>query len=189
MKKQKRTETILLSLRRCDYLSREQLQRMHRLGKERNAQRVLYDLSEYMSYFQEGRKKIYYLNAAGREMVQATKIRKKTPQVNHYLMRNDLFISLGRPVSWENEVKIALNNISLIADASYTSNKLHHFVEIDYKQSMAKNSQKIEKYKKISTINPQFKLVWVTTTPFRKKKIEKLCEGLKVKVYLWEELR
>ncbi|MDA6131176.1 replication-relaxation family protein, partial [Escherichia coli] len=90
----------------CDYLSREQLQRMHRLGKERNAQRILCDLSEYMSYFQEGRKKIYYLNAAGRDMVQASKIRKKTPLVNHYLMRNDLFISLGRPISWENEVKI-----------------------------------------------------------------------------------
>ncbi|WP_078379178.1 replication-relaxation family protein [Sutcliffiella halmapala] len=189
MKNQKRLEEILLSLKKCDYLSREQLQRMHRLGQDRNAQRVLSNMAEYIAHFHEHKKKIYYLNAAGREMVQAEKVRKKTPQVNHYLMRNDLYICLGRPSTWKNEVKISVNNISLISDAVYIYNKLHQFIEIDYKQSMAKNIKKIKKYRKLSTYNPQFSLVWVTTTAFRMKKLEKLCEGLQGKVYLWEDLR
>lgn len=189
MKNQKRIEAILLSLKKCDFLTRLQLQKMHDLGSNRNAQRILSSMDEYLSYFHENRKKIYYLNAAGRELVQSEKIRKKTPHVNHYLMRNDLFITLGRPSSWKNEVKITVNEISLVTDAAFISNKIHHFVEIDNKQSMAKNVQKIKKYKKLSTYNPQFVLLWVTITPYRKKRLEQLCEGLKIKVYLWEDLK
>ncbi|MBY0122123.1 replication-relaxation family protein [Bacillus sp. S/N-304-OC-R1] len=182
-------EEILLSLKKYDYLSRVQLQKLHDLGQTRNAQRILSNMKEFISHFNEDRKKIYYLNANGREIVQADKIRKKTPQVNHYLMRNDLYISMGRPSSWKNEVKVSVNDITLVADAAYIYNKLHHFIEIDYKQSMSKNIQKIRKYKKLSTYNPQFVLVWVTTTPYRKKRLEQLCDGLMFKTYLWEELQ
>ncbi|MFE8698007.1 replication-relaxation family protein [Cytobacillus sp. FJAT-53684] len=189
MKNQKRVEEILLSLKKCDFLSREQLQRMHKLGQDRNAQRVLSNMKEYLSHFLENKMKIYYLNAAGREMVQAEKKRTKNVQVNHYLMRNDLYIVKGRPSTWKNEVKISVNDISLIADAAFISNKLHHFIEIDYKQSMAKNIQKIKRYKKLSTSNPQFALIWVTITPYRKKKLQQLCEGLSTKIYLWEDLK
>lgn len=162
---------------------------MHRLGQGGNAQRILSNMDEYLSHFLENKMKVYYLNAAGREMVQAEKVRKKTAQVNHYLMRNDLYIASGRPVSWRNEVKITVNDISLIADAAFISNKIHQFIEIDYKQSMSRNVQKIKKYKKLSTYNPQFTLIWVKTTEFRKKKLEQLCDGLKHKIYLWEDLR
>ncbi|WP_313803214.1 replication-relaxation family protein [Cytobacillus sp.] len=189
MKRQQRVEEVLLSLKKCDFLSREQLQKMHKLGQERNAQRILSNMSEYLSHFLENKKKIYYLNAAGREIVQAEKIRKKTPQVVHYLMRNDLYIAKGRPSTWQNEVKITVNEISLIADAVFISNKLHIFIEIDFKQSMSKNIQKIKRYKKLSTYNPQFVLMWVTTTPYRKKKLHQLCEGLKTQIYLWEDLK
>lgn len=189
MKKQQRIEQILLSLKKCDYLTREQLQRMHKLGQNRNAQKVLRSMNQYLSYFSEDRKKVYYLNAAGREFVQADKIRKKTAQVNHFLMRNDLYISLGRPTTWRNEVKITLNNTSLVSDAAYMFNKIHHFVEIDNKQSMQKNVQKIKKYRKLSTFNPQFQLVWVTTTLYRRNRLEKLCEGMNYKILLWEDLK
>jgi hypothetical protein len=187
--REKRIDQILLLLKRCDYLTREQLQRLLNLGQTRNAQRILSEMAEYLSHFTENRKKVYYLNTEGRERVQADKIRKKTPLVNHYLMRNDLFIAVGRPVSWKNEVKISVNDISLIADATFISNKFHHFIEVDYKQSMSKNIQKIKKYRTLSTYNPQFKLIWVTTTPYRKKRIEELCKDLNTKVYLWEELK
>lgn len=191
MNREKREEAILLSLRRCDYLTREQLQKMHNLGQTRNAQRILNDMSEYLSYFTEERKKVYYLNAAGRERIQAEKVRKKTSMITHYLIRNDLFITMGRPSSWKNEIKITIpdTKLSLIADAVYISNKTHHFIEIDYKQSMAKNAAKIKKYVQLSTLNPQFKLIWVTTTPYRKKKIESLCAGLNCKVYLWDDIK
>ncbi|WP_147536112.1 replication-relaxation family protein [Bacillus marasmi] len=191
LEKERREEAILLSLRKCDFLSREQLQKMHELGQTRNAQRVLGNMSEYLSYFTEERKKVYYLNAAGRERVQAEKVRKKTVQVNHFLMRNDLFIAKGKPSTWKNEVKISIPNssLSLVADAVYTSNKLHHFVEVDYKQAMSQNTEKIKRYKELYTFNPQFVLVWVTTTPYRKKRLEALCEGLKCQVYLWDDIK
>ncbi|PAE20476.1 hypothetical protein CHH80_10705 [Bacillus sp. 7504-2] len=188
-RREKRIDQILLLLKKCDYLTREQLQRMINLGQTRNAQRVLRDLSEYVSSFTDDRRKVYYLSSAGRERVQAGKVRKKTAMVTHFLMRNDLYISVGRPSTWRNEVEITVNDISLIADAAFISNKLHHFVEIDNKQSMAKNVQKIKKYKKLSTYNPHFLLVWVTSTPYRKKKIESLCVGLKFKIYLWEDIK
>lgn len=58
MKDKKREEAILLSLRRCDYLTREQLQKMHNLGQIRNAQRILNSLSEYISSFTDEKKKV-----------------------------------------------------------------------------------------------------------------------------------
>ncbi|WP_436580469.1 replication-relaxation family protein [Heyndrickxia oleronia] len=159
------------------------------MGKTRNAQRVLKDLSNYVSSFTDDKKNVYYLNSNGRERVQAEKVRKKTAMVTHYLMRNDLYITVGCPVSWRNEVEISINNVSLIADAAYISDKLHHFIEVDNKQSMSNNIQKIKKYKKLSTYNPKFVLIWVTTTPYRKKKLESLSQGLKFKIYLWEDLK
>jgi hypothetical protein len=191
LEKEKREEAILLSLRKCDYLSREQIQRMHNLGKTRNAQRILGNMTKYLSFFTEDRKKVYYLNSAGREKVQAEKIRKKTAMIHHYLIRNDLFIQLGRPSSWKNEVKITIpdSKISLVADAAYISNKLHRFVEIDCTQSMSKNREKIKRYQQLSTFNPQFILVWVTTTIFRKKKLESLCSELKCRVYVWDDIK
>lgn len=191
IEREKRIERLLLSLKKCDYLTREQLQKMHNLGQTRNAQRILTDLSEYVSYFTENRKKVFYLSAAGRERVAAEKVRKKTSMITHYLMRNDLFIATGRPSTWKNEVKITIpnSNLSIICDSTYTSNKIHHFVEVDYKQTMSKNAAKIKRYQQLSTYNPQFALIWITTTPYRKKKIESLCAGLKGKVFLWDDIK
>lgn len=191
LKREKRIDQILLLLKKCDYLTREQLQRMMNLGQIRNAQRILSDLSEYVSSFNDDKKKVYYLNAAGRERVQAEKVRKKTAMITHYLMRNDLFISVGRPSTWKNEIKIGIpdSKVSIVADAAYIINKIHHFVEVDYKQTMTKNASKIKRYKQLSTFNPQFGLVWITTTPYRKKKLETLCEDLKVKVHLWDDIK
>lgn len=191
IEREKRIEQILLLLKKCDYLTREQLQKMMNLGQARNAQRILSELSDYISHFNENRKKVYYLNATGREMVQADKVRKKTAMINHYLMRNDLYIALKRPSTWKNEVKISIpdSKLSIICDSVYTSNKIHHFIEVDYKQSMSKNATKIKHYRQLYTVNPQFVLVWVTTTPYRQRKLESLCAGLKGKVFLWDDIK
>lgn len=191
LEKVKRQEAILLSLKKCDYLTREQLQKMHDLGKDRNAQRILGDMSEYISYFINDRKNIYYLNKEGREQVEATKVRKKTAMINHYLMRNDLYITLGRPSSWKNELKIKIpdTKLQVVADSVFLQNKIHHFVEVDNKQSMSKNQTKIKRYQQLKELNPQFVLLWVTTTPYRKKKLESLCTGLDAQVYLWDDIK
>ncbi|MCM3598735.1 replication-relaxation family protein [Metabacillus idriensis] len=185
-------EAILLSLKKCDYLTREQIQKIHSLGKVRNAQRVLSWMDEYTSVFTDDRKKVYYLNKEGRERVGATKVRKKTAMVHHYLMRNDLYIFLGKPSSWKNEIKIKIpqSKISIVADSVFQIEKKHdYFIEVDYKQSMSKNALKIKRYLQLYEYNPSFMLIWITTTPYRKKKLLSLCEDLNVQVYLWDDIK
>ena len=49
----KRQEEILLSLKKLDFLNRDQLSTIHRLGKVRNTNGILRDLSPYLSNFRE----------------------------------------------------------------------------------------------------------------------------------------
>lgn len=173
---------------RCDYLSRSQLQRMHRLGSDRNARRVLQDMEEYLSYFRDG-EKIYYLNKNGRERVQCSKVRKKSVQVQHYLMRNELFLTLGQPSTWKNEVKFGFKDTAVvIADALFKKDNMYHAVEVDHAQKMIKNRAKIEKYRKIRE-RVAFKLIWITTTDYRRKQLADLCEGLDVTIYTISDLK
>ncbi|MCM3651353.1 replication-relaxation family protein [Metabacillus litoralis] len=179
-------------MKKCDYLTREQIQKMHDLGQVRNAQKVLYKMNDYISSFINGKKKIYYLNKKGRERVGATKIRTKTATVDHFLMRNDLYIFLGKPFTWKNEIKIKIpqTKISIIVDAMFKiDNKHDYFIEVDHKQSMKNNESKINRYKQLFEYNPNFMLIWVTTTHYRKIKLEALCEDLNVQVYLWDDIK
>lgn len=149
-------------------------------------------MEEYISSFINEKKKIYYLNKKGRERIGATKIRKKTSTVDHYLMRNDLYIFLGKPSTWKNEIKIKIpdTKISIITDSIFKIDKKHeYFIEVDYKQSMSKNALKIKRYLQLYEYNPSFMLIWITTTPYRKKKLLSLCENLNVQVYLWDDIR
>ncbi|WP_368657609.1 replication-relaxation family protein [Metabacillus halosaccharovorans] len=181
-----------MSLKKCDYLSREQIEKLHDLGKRRNAQRVISEMSKYLSMFTHERKNIYYLNKKGRERVSSDKIRKKTPMVDHYLMRSDLYIFLGKPFTWKNEIRIKIpkTKISIIADAVFKIDKTHdYFVEVDFKQSMKQNEAKIKKYRQLHEYNPSFMLIWVTTTNFRKVRLQSLCEDMNVQVYLWDDIK
>lgn len=190
-----RQEQILLSLKSFDYLTVKQLQQLHDLKSSRNAYRVIKQLEPYLNVFKDDGINVYYLNKKGREAVNSTKIRKKTTTVQHYLMRNDLYIHLGCPRSWRNEIRMKYESnkdkIILVADAHYTTNK-HHLVEIDNTQKMSKNKVKIEKYRRLIE-KGAFKgipeLIWVTTTSYRQSVLKELCDGLDCKVYLKEDLR
>jgi hypothetical protein len=190
LKREQREEEILLSLKKCDYLSRSQIQRMHRLGSDRNARKVLSNMSDYVSSFRDS-EKVYYLNAEGRERVECNKVRKKSVQVGHYLMRNQLYIHLGQPAEWKNEVKLGFEGIGfVIADSFYDKSNVFYAVEIDHTQKMTKNRSKIDKYKAIiKHANFPIRLIWLTTTDYRKKQLEKLCEGLDVEVYVIDDIK
>jgi hypothetical protein len=173
---------ILSSLAKLDYLSRSQLQKIHRLKGDRNARKILQDLREYVSSFRDG-ENIYYLNREGRERINSKKVRKKTLQARHYLMRNELYIALNRPFTWENEMLI--ENINIVADAMYINGGKHTFIEVDHLQKMSKNRVKIEKYRELSN----FDLIWITTTEHRRHRLKKLCEGLNARLFTIEDLR
>lgn len=180
---EKRTEKILLTLKKFDYLSRSQIQRLHNLGSDRNTTRVLSGLSDYLNYFYDG-EKVFYLNKEGRLLTGSQKIRKKTLQARHFLMRNELYIALNQPMTWKNEIRI--KNIGIVADAMYRNGSRHVFIEVDYMQKMIRNRAKIRKY---GDLRGDFELIWLTTTEHRRRKLAEMCQGLKIKIYTMEDLR
>ena len=188
LEKEQREEKILLSLKKLDFLSRSQLQKLHRLGSVRNAQRVLKEMEPYVSSFRE-KENVYYLSKEGRERVGSEKVRKKTPHIKHYLMRNDLYMFLGCPFTWKSEVEIKLKELIIKTDACFDKNGLKHFVEVDHMQSMSENKKKINTYQEMHKINPAFRLLWLTTTDFRRKKLLELCKGLDCIVYTVQDIK
>jgi hypothetical protein len=174
-------------LKKLDYLTISQLQVLHDLGSARNTSRVLKDMSEYVTHFREG-EAVYYLTKEGRDLVGATKIRKKTSTARHYIMRNSIYIAYGNPSSWKNEVKLEVpNQIKIISDALFIRDGRYHLVEVDNIQKMNANRAKITKYRKLLEYGvfekpPVF--VWMTTTEYRRKQLTKLCEGLDAKIFI-----
>lgn len=187
--KELKQEAVLLSLKKLDYLNRSQLQRLHNLGSVRSANRFLKSMNQYLSHFRDG-ENIYYLNKEGRNRIDCQRIRKKTTTARHFLMRNDLYIEVGRPSSWKNEMKLSIpdTDIVIICDALYKKGNRYNFVEVDNTQKMTKNKHKVKEYKKLAK-ETDFTLIWVTTTEYRKKRLEAISEGLKSKVYLWNDLK
>lgn len=187
--KQQRIENILLSLKKQSYMTRKQLQTLHRLGGDRNANRVLKDMSEYLHSFKHGMENVYYLSKQGRERVNSKVIRKKTAQVEHFLLRNQLWIHLKCPVTWKNEVKIKAGDITIVCDAMFYKDKIPVFIEVDVSQPMTTNRSKIEKYRRLSEVSGQpFRLYWVTELDSRKPKLSDLMTGLQGRVYTLNEI-
>ncbi len=177
-------------MKKLDYLTTKQIQKLHDLKGTRNAYRVLKEMDLYLNYFHDGQK-IYYLSKEGREVVNCKIARGKITTAQHYLMRNDLYIYLNQPKGWKNEIKMisgeGKNEIIIVADAHYYQNGKHHIIEIDNQQKMNKNKVKVDKYRRLIERNAfkgMPKLLWVTTTSYRKDALLELCEGLDVEVYL-----
>jgi hypothetical protein len=184
-------------LKKLDFLNRDQISIIHRLGKKQNTNRILRELSPYLSSFRENESPtIYFLNKEGREYVNSTKERKKNKFVNHVLMRNDFYIFSGFPHDWKNEIKFTDNEFTVVCDALFKKDDKFQFLEVDSLQKMKENRSKIANYKGLfanKTIHEHFgyfpKLVWVTTTDFRKRQLIELCKGLPYAVYTINDIR
>lgn len=190
-----RNEKILLSLKHFDYLTVRQIQALHNLKSDRNAYRVVKRLEPYTNVFKDRSTNVYYLNKKGREAVNCSKKRMKLTTSQHYLMRNDLYIHLQCPRSWRNEVKITHrsndNITTVVADAHFKSNR-HYIVEIDNMQKMQKNRQKVERYRRLvekGVFDGMPGLIWVTSTEYRKRVLEDLCDGLDTLVLLHSDIK
>lgn len=172
-----RYEKIQSRLGELTYATRAQLQHIMNLGGDRNARRILLDM-ERMGFIKSTQKgmKIYYTD---------TRLRKK--EINHILMRNDLYIKLGMPQDWRKEVPIKKNGeIFIISDASFKRGGEHYFVEIDYFQKMSDNYDKIKRYREVSDLmfresGKRPTIIWKTLSESKRNKIEKSCRQFGIK--------
>ncbi|MEC2133492.1 replication-relaxation family protein [Brevibacillus centrosporus] len=178
-------------------MSRSHIQRLHRLGSVRNAQKVLKQMEEYLHCFREGYDTVYYLSKLGRDMIGAKKQVKRSLQTRHTLMRNDFFFYIGCPSYWKNELKVTNEGkVMVIPDATFQKNQRYHFLEIDNTQTMAENRIKIERYKEFfatGLFQKQYRhfptIHIVTINRSRMKRFTELCEGLPVQVYLYDDIK
>lgn len=166
--------------------------RLHDLKSARNTLRIMKQMQDYVASYRDG-ENIYYLNNNGRARVNCSKVRKKTPNVTHFLLRNNLYLELGKPARWRNEIKIVSkgktkeDTVSIQADAIFERNKQLYIVEVDNLQSMQNNSSKIKTYrillqrKAFGTTTPIF--IWATTSEYRRNKLLELNKDLNCKVY------
>jgi hypothetical protein len=193
-----REENILLSLKKLDYLTRSQLQTLHDLKSERNAQRVLKQMDEYIQSFRDG-ENIYYLNSKGRERVGADKVRKKTGNVTHFIMRNYLYLAYNKPINWKNEMRITSKgitkkeSITVVADAMFQVNGRWNLIEVDNIQKMKQNEIKVKKYRELFNRktfgNIQPKLIWITITEYRRKQLKRICEGIETDIWTLSDFK
>ncbi|WP_235852103.1 replication-relaxation family protein [Niallia nealsonii] len=192
----KRQEAMLLSLKKLDFLNRDQLQTIHKLGKVRNANRILKELSPYLESYREEYSTIYYLNAEGRAYVNSEKVRRKNPFVNHTIMRNYFYIFAKCPVEWNNEISVNDGITTLVTDTWFKVNGKYHFLEVDSLQKMKENRAKVKNYLALFNAGHLAKhfgyfppLIWLTTTELRRKQLKELCKELPCVVYTIDEIR
>lgn len=188
----KRQEKILLTLDKLTYSTIEQLQIIEDLKGYRNAHRILYEMEkDKLIGSIRHQKKIYYLSNRGGERIGKSNPGIKRSQIQHTLMRNDLYIKLGMPTTWKKEAPLIVNNeVVLISDARFKHNNRYHFVEVDNKQAMRTNIEKIKKYAEVFRMI--FKqeghhpiLIWYTLSEIRKEKLIKECQkrAVNYKIY------
>ncbi|MBS4171959.1 replication-relaxation family protein [Bacillus sp. FJAT-49736] len=174
-----------------DYLTRAQIQAIHNLKGDRNANRILADMQEYLCSFRHEVQKVYYLSKSGRERVKCDVVRAKTGNIQHFLLRNQLWIYLRTPRDWKNEIKVQVKDISLVADAMfYVTKEIMAFVEVDVSQPMKTNRIKMEKYRKIKEMTGnEFHVVWVTELESRRIKLKELMKDFPGRVYTLNEIK
>lgn len=202
------------SLETLRFATREQLQKLHNLGSDRNALKVLNQMKEYLHVQTHNGVNVYYLNKLGRELIGAETEMKWTLQAEHHLLRNDLYIHYNCPDDWQVEEQVTFKvkesamsyeagklvqpykEMYIIPDATFTVEGKYHLAEVDRTQSMADNKKKIENYALLTpAIYEQYKhmpiIVFYTVTEIRREKLKELCRENKVScvVYTKEDLR
>lgn len=182
-------------MKNLDLASRSQLQQIHSLGTNRNASRVLKQLTPYLNSFRDI-EQIYYLNKAGRDKVGALKTIAKTSSYKHTLMRNDIYVKYSCPKAWQNEYVLKADGLHFIADSVFMQEGQMYFLEVDNQQKMMENKKKLENYKRFKDTGLwQNKnggtfptLVFYTVSQTRKAQLQELNPGLNLLVYTVEDL-
>ena len=173
------------------------LQKINDLKSYRNACYAVKKLDGFINETYVNKEKVIYLNKAGRELIGSSKEVKKTPLIEHSLLRNEVYLYFNCPVDWkteyptEIEIKApsplemrikglkAISKKKIVSDAAFVRNGYLHLIEIDNTRNMSDNKKKIELY---AEIIPSLKqhvpvLFFFTISEVRKRKLEAMCKG------------
>lgn len=183
------------------FATRQQLQLVHTLGSSRNALKVLGNMKHYFHIQNHKGLNVYYLNKEGRDVIGWEGELKWTLQVEHHLMRNDLYIYFGCPEDWKVEKKITFSVIGskeryVVPDAHFMKDGVYYLLEVDRTQNMGDNKKKIELYSELNPImlhhfgKPPL-IIFYTLTDLRKQKLKSLLQEKKLigEIYTREDLR
>lgn len=183
-----------------DFLSRSQIQRLLQVSNVRNINRILLNMSKYLNSTRL-HENIYYLNKKGRDYIGSEKPPVKVKQLEHKLMRNDMYMYYDFPQTWQTEHPIEWRDRhkkshKIISDAFFFQDKSYYFVEVDHKQAMTANRSKIELYSQLfPTLEKEYGvdcvLLFYTTTETRKLKLMEHCgkNGITCGVFTKEDMR
>lgn len=193
----------MFSLEKLKFANREQLQKIHKLGGDRNALKILNEMKEYFMIQNHNGMNVYYLSKLGRDRIGTENEMKWSLQAEHHLMRNDIYIYFEQPEDWRIEEEILFRysegqerkHMKIIPDATFTRNGIYHFLEVDRTQSMIDNKKKIENYAKLSPVlEKQYQkkpvIVFYTLTEVRRNKLKEICQqcGLNCQVFIKEDI-
>lgn len=184
------------------FVTREHLQKIPGLemGVDRNALKILGQMGDLIQKRNHMGRNVYFLARKGADIIGVEKIPTWSTQIDHYLLRNDMYVYFNCPLDWENEspieLKPAIGDPKILrADACFTLNNVYHFLEVDRTQSMVENKKKIQYY---AQVNPIIKntyqhyptLIFYTTTTNRRITLTELCKeyGLQFRIYTKEDL-
>src|SRR5690625_7256173 len=102
-----RQERILSTLADLTYATSDQINGIERLGSDRNARRIWYEMEKdrLIDSIRLGRK-VYFNTRKGGEFIGRSNPRLERSEAEHSLLRNDAYALPGYPSSWRREVPI-----------------------------------------------------------------------------------
>lgn len=175
------------------------------LRSYRNACRVVRELEPFTNQIFYDREKVIYLNKEGRQLIGSNKEVKKSPVLEHTLLRNEVYLYFDCPIDWRTEyviekqqeryssLQIKVEGIKLkqqkvVADAVFTRNGYTYLIEVDNTRNMSDNRKKIELYKEIMpSVNAPI-LYFFTVSEIRKRKLEQWLKGIRAEVKTFGEI-
>lgn len=180
----------------CDtlgFLTTSQIQRLHALSGRRNTLRVLNDMGDYLNSFHEG-ELVWYLSAKGRKEIGSETVRKRTPLVQHTVIRNEVCVTY-RPELFKTEYSVKWDGKELVADAIMRKNGVYTFIEIDLTQSFGANERKMAAYRELRDSGKWTvkygafpTLLFVTMSEHRRQKLRAIVGDLKSEILTFNDL-
>lgn len=170
------------SLKALDYLTISQLRRLHDLKGKRNAEITLQRMEKegYIRSFRVDRQKVFYLSKKGRHEIGGAAVRRKTLAIDHFLLRNDVYLKF-RPPRWKNEPLIKVSGQEIRPDALFATKDGRQFLlEVDITRSMKDNRDKIQAYKKLKKgLGDRFPVVmFATISEFRRSELKRILSEI-----------